>query len=149
MNFDDWLIEARKAFPLMGGHNCRPTSPSDERYNCIAWASGVSDRWWWPDSLGQNYWPRDVTRAGTLAAFTEMFGRAGFREVNDATSIPGVDKIAVYVGQQGLPTHAARQLPDGWWSSKLGMDVDVKHHLAALEGPVYGSVALILARSRG
>ena len=38
-----------------------------------------------------------------------------------------------------VPTHAARQLPDGKWTSKLGPFEDIKHStLVCLKGPLYG-----------
>jgi len=59
----------------------------------------------------------------------------------------GAQKIAIYVCD-GEPTHAARQNPDGSWSSKLGMLHDIEHStLEALEGDEYGRVALILRRT--
>ena len=39
--------------------------------------------------------------------------------------------------------HAARQLRNGKWTSKLGQDVDIAHELRELEGPQYGSVVRI------
>ncbi|MCI0637958.1 MAG: hypothetical protein L0Y72_23715 [Gemmataceae bacterium] len=44
-----------------------------------------------------------------------------------------------------MPTHAARQLPTGRWSSKLGPSEDIEHDLHALEGEIYGTIALKLA----
>jgi len=34
----------------------------------------------------------------------------------------------------GHVTHAARQMPDGRWSSKLGTEQDIAHELEALDG---------------
>jgi len=60
---------------------------------------------------------------------------------------PGIEKAAVYA-KGGLPTHVARQLPDGRWSSKLGGDVLVGHATPhGVEGPVYGDVACYLGRT--
>ena len=65
---------------------------------------------------------------------------------------PGVQKIALYVDEDGTPTHAARQLPSGEWTSKLGRAEDIRHKtLEALEGsagqpPGYGRAKLILKR---
>lgn len=58
------------------------------------------------------------------------------------------------VSHRGEPTHAARQLPSGAWTSKLGEWEDIEHDtLEALEGSegrgeAYGRVALILKRER-
>ena len=43
-------IEA--AFPALVGTGYFVTSPATPEYNCIAWAAGETDRWWWPDPMG-------------------------------------------------------------------------------------------------
>jgi hypothetical protein len=47
----------------------------------------------------------------------------------------------------GTPTHAARQLPDGTWTSKLGISEDIQHALDDLAGAVYRAVVQILKRA--
>jgi hypothetical protein len=49
------------------------------------------------------------------------------------------EKVALFA-KDGRVTHAARQLPSGRWTSKLGSDVDIEHELYAIEGEVYGTV---------
>lgn len=58
----------------------------------------------------------------------------------------GYEKVALYVDHDGKPTHAARQLPTGRWTSKLGKIEDIEHELEGIAGSVYGSVAKILKR---
>jgi len=58
------------------------------------------------------------------------------------------EKVAIYA-LDGEPTHAARQLSDGTWTSKLGKDIDITHTLRALEGSTYGQVAAYLKRALG
>jgi hypothetical protein len=60
---------------------------------------------------------------------------------------PGLEKIALFADANGLPTHAARQLANGRWTSKLGKAEDIEHELRDLEGNFYGSVVLVMARS--
>jgi hypothetical protein len=44
-------------------------------------------------------------------------------------------------------THAARQLDNGKWTSKLGQLEDIEHEsLEALSGAVYGSVVQVLKK---
>lgn len=38
----------------------------------------------------------------------------------------------------GIPSHAARQLPNGRWTSKCGQAEDIEHDLRDLEGRLYG-----------
>ena len=61
----------------------------------------------------------------------------------------GVEKIALYADQGGEPTHMARQLRSGKWTSKLGELEDIEHDdLAILEGECYGQVVTILKRKQ-
>jgi len=61
---------------------------------------------------------------------------------------PGFEKIAIYVGSDDVPTHLARQLASGEWSSKCGQLEDIIHPLDGLEGPppAYGTAMQILRR---
>jgi hypothetical protein len=61
----------------------------------------------------------------------------------------GFEKIAIYVDKTRKPTHAAHQLPNGKWESKLGGDVDIQHDsLAELTGELYGEAACYLRRPK-
>jgi len=122
------------------------TSPASAHHNCIAWPARDQERWWWPDPMGQGYWPTGVPREQTLSAFEQAYGTLGFARCEDAELEPGFVKIALYA--RGLvPTHAARQLPQGRWTSKLGPLEDIEHDtLHALEGDWYGEVVLVLKR---
>jgi hypothetical protein len=127
--------------------NSRLTSPEDEDYNCIAWAAENSDRWWWPDPQQQSFWPPGSPRVESLDAFLQAYGILGYTERTDPSFQAGKQKVAIYASEQGKPTHAARQLPDGWWASKLGSTIDIEHELTAIEGPVYGAVSIVLGRA--
>jgi hypothetical protein len=60
----------------------------------------------------------------------------------------GQEKIAIYA-RDGEPTHAARQLEDGSWTSKLGPSVDISHAAtSAVEGSLYGAVVRYMRRVR-
>lgn len=146
MTFQNLLRAMQGPFPNLTESNSRPTSPYDESYNCIAWAADDTDYWWWPDAMGQHYWPPNVPREETIEAFVQAFGVQGYEQRSDTTLEPGRQKVAIYTDRNGNPKHAARQLPDGWWASKLGQHIDIEHEFAALDGPGYGTVAVILAR---
>ncbi len=146
MKFQDLLRAMQAPFPHLSEANSRPTSPFDEGYNCVAWAAEDTERWWWPDAMGQHYWPPEVPREESIGAFVQAYGLQGYTDRSDATLEPGKNKVAIYADSSGRPTHAARQTRDGWWASKLGQQVDIEHELAALDGPAYGSAAVILAR---
>lgn len=146
MTFADWLAAAQPHFPNLSAENCRPTSPADESYNCIAWAAEDSERWWWPDAQQQMYWPPEAPREPSIEAFRAAFALRGYSEAAGAEWELGVRKIAIFANDGRIPTHAARQLRDGWWTSKLAEEIDIEHQLTAIEGPTYGRVQLILAR---
>lgn len=146
MTNPNWLLTAQAHFPSLNKGTCELTSPPDEGYNCIAWAAEDTDRWWWPDPMDQQYWPTEAPRVVSVEAFVVAFGLLGYTETTDATAEADKQKVAIFVDQYGKPTHAARQLSNGQWTSKLGPQVDIAHELTALEGGSYGTVAVLLAR---
>ena len=58
----------------------------------------------------------------------------------------GYEKVALFADADGRPTHAARQLPNGNWTSKLGKAEDIQHRLRDVEGVLYGVVVLVMKR---
>ena len=140
------------AYPKLRRGLYRVTSPKDKLYNCIAYAAGKNDIHWWPyplPTVGIN-WPIERTDE-TIECFIEAFATKGYIECKnmDACLEPGIEKVAIYAGADGEPTHMARQLENGKWTSKLGYDEDIEHDtLESLECPVYGMVAAILRRPR-
>jgi len=65
----------------------------------------------------------------------------------------GFEKVAIYVDEEDdMPSHMARQLESGWWTSKCGNLQDITHQtLSALEGGQdygYGKVTCIMKRKR-
>lgn len=132
-------------FPGLRGGGYRVTSPKTPNYNCIAWAASQEDRWWWPDEAA--YWPSNVPRIATIEAFVAAFGTLGYEPCGDRGIEPGYEKVVIYAKDQGMPTHAARQLPDGRWTSKLGKLEDIVHAaIEHLHGSDYGQAAVFLKR---
>lgn len=126
------------------------TSEKTRDYNCIAWASGVNNRWEWPplDNTtpeDDEYWPAGAMNSERLEAFIQNFESKGFEHCDNEAIEPEVQKIALFA-KEGNCTHASLQLPDGTWTSKLGFLNDISHSLHALEGELYGSVACIMRR---
>ena len=152
---DDFYLPLHKEaqFPNLRRGEYRVTSIETSNYNCIAHAASKCDNWWWPVGSG-SYWPGGVPEE-TLDAFIAAYGTEGFAvcQAQSRDPEPGVERVAIYVDDDGTPTHAARQLPDGTWTSKLGGWEDIMHvSLEAMEdkddlGLGYGKVALILKRS--
>lgn len=135
-----------RAFPGLQCTHYRVTSPQDRRYNCIAWAASDPAHWWWPVREPRYAWPLDAPAEETLSAFTIAFESLGYRRCETAEHEVGFEKVAVYANANGTPTHAARQLRSGRWTSKLGPHVDIEHEIGALEGDEYGKVGLIMKR---
>lgn len=137
-----------REFPGLRPGNHTIASPRSGLYNCIAWAVGNDGRWWWPDALDVYFWPPDLEREETATAFVGLFRRMGFEECHSSALEPAFEKIAIYVNANGRPTHAARQLRSGWWTSKLGKDHDIEHdNPAAVEGAHYGRVGAVMRRA--
>lgn len=135
-------------FPGLSGTSYQVTSPADDEYNCIAWAAGVTDAWWWPDPGGVKFWPVGARRDESLGAFGEAFASLGYEVCLEEQFEAGLEKVALFAGADGFPLHAARQLSNGRWTSKLGELEDIEHDLHALEGTEYGSVVLLMRRPR-
>jgi len=141
-------MSIENAFPSLREAGYRVTSPASSVYNCIAWAAEEDGRWWWPDPRGFYYWPQDVPRTDALESFIHAFGVLGFVSCGEAAEVEAEhEKVALY-GKEGRVKHAARQLPDGRWTSKLGQNIDIEHSLEALTGRIHGSVIAILRRRR-
>jgi hypothetical protein len=134
-------------FPGLAPGDYSITSPRSKRYNCIAWAAGESGEWWWPGANPDDeYWPASVPREETLDAFRQAFESLGYVVCAGEEFEPGFEKVALFARATGEPKHAARQLPGGRWSSKLGGLEDIEHALHDLEGTEYGTVVSVMKR---
>lgn len=142
--------ELERLFPELHGVPYEITSPAEPDYNCIAWAAGDDSRWWEPDAFGLYHWPNGVPRQYTLEAYAEAFSQLGFEACESPDLERGWERVALFANADRVPTHAARQLSDGTWTSKLGKLDDIKHpELNHVSGATYGTPALILRRRTG
>lgn len=126
-------------------------SDRDIRYNCIAWAAGRTDKFWWPLDERGYWWPEGLRKEGigeeTVENFIEAFATQGYKVCRNGRLSRRYEKIVLYVNSNGNPTHAARLLQNGIWSSKLGEDEDIEHkNLECLEGRGYGKAHTFLKR---
>jgi len=141
-----------KIWPRLRDEVCKETSVATEEYNCVAFGTGDTSRWWEPWVIPPRagiYWPAGVTPDNTLEAWEAAYATEGFERCTDGALEEGFVKVAIYADILDVPQHVARQLPDGRWASKLGDLEDIEHDtLEALEGGDYGEVALFLKRSR-
>jgi hypothetical protein len=133
-------------FPKLRGAVYTITSPKADIYNCMAWAAGETQVWWWPETGAKRYWPEGIAWAETFPAFQEAFAALGYQVCDREEPELGLERIALFADNEGVPTHAARQLPNGRWTSKLGELEDIEHALHDLEGVEYGAVVVIMKR---
>ncbi len=85
----------------------------------------------------------------TIHAFKQAYATLGYVECEDSSVEKGYEKIAIYA-YNGKPTHAARQLRNGRWTSKLGPNVDIEHFVpGAIERSAYGLVVAYMKRHLG
>ena len=147
---DDYAKNFQAEFPQLQDKYTKKSHPSS-LYNCIAWAADECHRWWEPHP--DAYWPFEITlnyeEDYTLENYTRAFELLGYEVCHnlDATRTRGFQKVAIYIDQDRRPTHAARQTWRGFWLSKLGKNVDIRHeNLGLLERGEYGTVARIMRR---
>lgn len=139
------ISELLALFPGLSDCSWSKTSPEAVTYNCMSWAVEDQRRRWW-EPVPSFYWPAGAPRENTIEAYRIAFELNGYAVCNNAALEPGLQKVALYaVGSE--PQHAARQLPNGSWTSKIGIVDDILHEtLESLEGSHYGQVVLIMQR---
>lgn len=140
-------------FPNLENEIYCAESEADEDYNCIAWAAGDTTTPWWPTPDPQDaFWPivwREESKDCFISAFQHLRQDDNY-EVCDPPNFdfePGFEKVALYLDAQDNPKHMARQLPGGFWVSKLGKSWDILHQSEkGVEGVRYGQAAIVLRR---
>ncbi len=142
MNKDSY----KNIFPNLKNEDFKLTSPMTVGYNCIAWAANDSTRCWWPSSLIRYYWPTEIPCEETLEAFLLCFASLGYEICESHNIEEGYQKVAIYTDAGGVPKHAARQLPSGKWTSKIGDCHDIEHTISGLDSDAYGKVAKVLKK---
>lgn len=131
-------------FPKLRDTGYDETSRATRDYNCLAWAAGETHRRWDPNEPN-DYWP--AVRAQTIPAFIAAYATRRYTLCDDGELEEGYEKIAIYAIAK-KPVHAARQLSDGKWTSKLGRDIDIKHPtVEGLKSAVYGEVEVYMKRA--
>lgn len=95
----------------------------------------------WPFD-NNNYWP--VSRDLTKESFDKFYEFHVFEKMNllNFSYDPKYIKVALYVNK-GIPTHAAIQVDEFFWESKIGELGIIKHDLFEIEDNVYGEVTQI------
>jgi len=151
-------------FPkLVLDNSFKLSSKKNINYNCIAWAASVQNEFWWPEVEPYNLdgvkynWPFDIVNSDKLIYFIELFHHLGYSQFcsNINNEHPEYRKIALFIKYSNkktsinncVCTHAARQLSNGLWTSKLGPQEDIQNSDPYdLEGSHYGKLAVILKK---
>jgi hypothetical protein len=140
----------QRDLPHLHTGNCQITSPATRSYNCIAWAAGTDKQWWDPHPLYR--WPSGVPREVSIDAFLQVYASLGYEICIGGEPEEGFDKIAIFAklsGTRKVPTHVARQIDSGEWTSKLGPCEDITHsEVHNVNGPIYGEVIYFMSRPK-
>jgi hypothetical protein len=131
-------------FPNLGPNSYKITSPASSGYNCIAWAAGVANEWW--DPADGYPWPAGLPRDVHTTTLIRLFERLSFVRCAEGDLVTGFEKVVIY-GSDVEWEHAARQLPNGRWTSKMGLDEDIEHETPAnLAGGAFGAIVCFMER---
>jgi hypothetical protein len=152
------LSWTRHDFPNLLDGMFVKTSCRDGQYNCIAWAANDTRHWWEPTEHRDGvklFWPPAAPWDCTVDAYVAAFAWYGYAPCDmDGSLESGWEKIALYGRLEGgrmEAQHAARQLRDGRWTSKLGSEEDIDHLSVRnlyRSAAGYGEVVLYLKRRR-
>ena len=128
------------------------TSEGTARYNCIAYAAKDESQPWWPmphGSLRYFYWPPGLPRQSvpTKENFFRAFEGLGYKKCKSRKYNPKFERVVLYVDNNDVPTHMARELGDGIWYSKLGNEQDIRQHtFDAVENQIYGTAKYFMRK---
>lgn len=110
-----------KQFPKVRRQGYKITSIETLDYNCFAWVVGITTQWWSPEIEDGYHWPKNTPRKLEVKTFLKLYElNGGYVPCGNSEFENGFEKIALYANDLGQPTHAAKQLESGKWTSKLG-----------------------------
>ncbi len=146
-----WVPGSFEDITGINDFQCR--SDPDDDYNCIAWALGKTNHFWWPRNEAGYYWPpglpKEPISGETVDNFIAAFKTEGYLPCSHSGVERKYQKIALFVSAYGRRKHAACLLETGIWSSKLGPSEDIEHAtLKCLEGRTYGRVRMFFKKRR-
>ena len=146
MAMSRWMTWLNVSFPNLRNEGFTVVDPPSDRYNCIAYAAGDTRQWW--DYTPGRYWPPHATRSESIASLREVFAGLGYEQCDDSRIEDGYQKVALYE-LQGAWTHAAAQMPNGAWRSKMGEGPVIEHRSPeSLDGGL-GSTAKCIVSCAG
>ena len=145
MATSSWTSLITGAFPSLVSEGFEIVDLPSTHYNCIAYAAGDTTEWW--EHTRRRYWPPYATRSNSIASLREVFAGLGYEQCDDSRAEDGYRKIALYE-TQGVWTHAAVQMPNGAWRSKMGEGPVIEHRSPeSLSGGIYGNATVYMRKS--
>ena len=144
-SIDQWIHDS---FPNLRNGGYEETSGRTCLYNCIAWAAGDTEKWWWPSE--DAYWPEGLSRDDeSVDNFKLAFKQElNYESCEDGSLEQGFEKVVIYA-VAGRTKHMARQTVSGAWTSKLGRGWDIVHQtLEGVECNAYGQAVTFMKRPR-
>lgn len=142
-----WYTEI---FPNLNSANHTRKSPCDESYNCVAWAADRNDVIWWPRE--DHIWPIENKYGETVEAVVALFEWLGYYTCKSEVFEQGYEKIVIYAKSENakvVPKHVAKQTAEGFWTSKLGLAMDIVHErVENLNSRVYGEPIAFMKRKQ-
>ena len=139
-------------FPNSERDKFKHHSEETTEYNCIAFALEIQDKWIDPETQDpldgtKPWWPDKIPRDRTLSTFIKLFELYGFQKCLDKNLEEDYVRIAIFVRGDKV-AHAARQIGNGMWVSKLGNGVDCIHSLSAIHNGMYGVVRQFMKKKK-
>ena len=146
MDTPRWAQMLIEAFPNLSEEDFEIVEQSSERYNCIAYAAGDVTESWWPNA--NSYWPPWATDDNRIDSLKEVFAGLDYEQCDDSKAEDGYEKVALYE-IQGRFEHAAAQMSNGRWRSKMGQGPVIEHlSPESLSGGMYGNPTIYMRRAR-
>ena len=138
----------KKWWPKLKTTNFHFTSEQSIFYNCFSWAIGEIN--FWIDmsyfQIRYNLDPSNLDHSakGYADCLTKYYG---FEICSDGKLEEGMEKVVLYENHNKDWTHIARQLSNGYWTSKMGDFEDIEHYnVEALSGGLYGMPVIYMRR---
>ena len=101
----------------------------------------------WINLLKRNAAPPWATLTNRIESLKEAFTGLGYEQCHDRGATAGYQKVALYEAQ-GRMQHAAIQMPNGRWRSKMGRGPVIEHRNPnSLSGGRYGQATIIMRRA--
>ncbi len=116
-------------------------APANERYNCIAWSVGISDRWVWDEI---DY---DGNGNSSYSEFVKFYQKRGYTPTSSEKNAD-VALLGHRNGYRVQVKHAARKdFDSNFWLSKMGQGGIIRHqNLEVFEGTPYGEVLMLFRK---